>query len=50
MRDSEQIRQEIIALLENALGHATELNLAMLGYLIQCALDEARGQMFRVPE
>ena len=47
-RDETEIRGKIIALLEQALTLADELNDRKTGYLVERALDEARSQRFRV--
>lgn len=45
--DHAEMRGRIIALLEDALTLADELNDANTGFLIERALDEARSQQFK---
>jgi hypothetical protein len=40
---------ELIRLLEKALATAEEIDDAATGYLIERALDQARGEQFRFP-
>jgi hypothetical protein len=47
MRDAAADRQKIIEQLESALAAANELNQAVLAYLIERAIDEARAADFR---
>ena len=49
MADEPTKRGELIALLENALAAAEKLSDAATACLIECALDEARAQQFRLP-
>ena len=50
MTDDEKRREELIRLLEQALGIAEELHDGTTEYLIERALDEARARAFRLPE
>jgi hypothetical protein len=50
MKDDAEKRGKLIQQLEDALDLSEELNDATTGYLIECALDEARAQQFRPPQ
>lgn len=47
MLDAAELRGRMIALLEQALMMADELQDATTGYLIERALDDARSQQFK---
>ena len=47
--DKTEKRGEIIRLLEKALALAEDIGDATTGYLIERAIDQARGDQFRLP-
>jgi hypothetical protein len=49
MKDEAEKRGKLIKQLEDALLLSEELNDGTATYLIECALDEARAQLFRPP-
>jgi len=50
MKDEPEKRGRLIKQMEDALLLSEGLNDPTTGYLIECALDEARAQQFRPPQ